>query len=68
MDSLQKGRTILRYGLPSERRNKLKIWTIFENEEQVNTMNPPWTKGKQVDNMDPPEKWGVVMRLTSMMG
>ena len=37
-------------------------------EEQFETMNPPWTEGEQVDNMDPPEKWGVMMRLTSMMG
>ena len=26
-------------------RNKLKIWTLLEKEEQVEDMNPPWRKG-----------------------
>ena len=30
-------------------------------------MNPSQKKGEQVDNMDPPNKVGVIMRLTSMM-
>ena len=54
MDFLQ-GRKIQICGLSSERRNKSKIWTILEKEEQVKTM-------------DPPGKWGVMMRLKSMMG
>ena len=67
MDFLKKGITSQRYGLSSERKNKLKIWTILEKEEQVDTMNPPQTKGEQFHNMNPPEKWRVMMRLTSMM-
>ena len=68
MEFLQKGRTSQRCGLSSERRNKSKIWTILEKEEQVETMNPPQKKEEKVDNMDPPKKWGVMMRLSSMMG
>ena len=30
-------------------------------------MNPSREKGDRVDNMDPHRKWGVIMRLTSMM-
>ena len=45
----------------------MKIWTFFENEDQVEDMNPPWTKGVQVNNIKIPRKWGVMMRLTSMM-
>ena len=30
-------------------------------------MNPPWTKGEQVDYMKLPMKGGVMMRLASMM-
>ena len=57
----------------------MKIWTFFENEEQVEVMDSPQKgktgrrhepssdKGEQVDNMDPPSKGGVVMRLISMM-
>ena len=29
-------------------------------------MNPPWTKGEEVNYMDPPEKGGVMIRLSSM--
>ena len=45
----------------------MKIWTFFEKEDQVKDMNPPWTKGEQVDNMKLPKKGGVMMRLTLMM-
>ena len=61
-------------------RQMMKEWTFFEKEEQVKdmespqkrknrskTLNPSQTKGEQVDNMDPPRKGGVMMRLTSMM-
>ena len=64
IDSLRKGRTGQRYGLSSERRNKSKIWTLLGKEEQVVDMNPPWTKGDQVDNMDPPRKGRVMIILT----
>ena len=66
MDSPRKGRTSRRYGLSSERRNKSKIWTLLEKEEQVEDMNPPRTKGDWVDDMDPPWKGGVMMRLSLM--
>ena len=46
----------------------MKIWTLLGKEEKVEDMNPPWTKGVQVDNMDPLKKWEVMMRLTSMVG
>ena len=45
----------------------MKIWTFFKKEDQVEDMNPPQTKGEQVDNMKLPRKGGVMMRLTSMM-
>ena len=45
-----------------------KIWTLLSQEEQVEDMNPPRTKGEKVDSMDPPKKGGVMMRLASMMG
>ena len=45
----------------------MKIWTFFEKEYQVEDMNPPQTKGEQVDNMKIPKKGGVMMRLTLMM-
>ena len=45
----------------------MKIWTFFEKEDQVEDMNPPRTKGEQVDNMKLPRKGGLMMRLTSMM-
>ena len=48
-------------------RNKLKIWTFLRKEYQVEDMNPPRTKGEQVDNIKLPKKGGVMMRLTSMM-
>ena len=66
--SLRKGRTSRRYGPSSKSRNKSKIWTLLGKEEQVEDMKPPRTKGEKVDNMDPPGKWGVMMRLTSIMG
>ena len=47
---------------------KMKKWTFFENEDQVEDMNPPRTKGEKVDNMDPPRKGKLVIRLASMMG
>ena len=46
----------------------MKLWTLLEKDEQVEDMKVPCTKGKKVDNMDPPWKGGVMMRLTSMMG
>ena len=45
----------------------MKKWTFFEKEDQVEDMNPPRTKGEQVDNMKLPRKGGLMMRLTSMM-
>ena len=45
----------------------MKEWTFFEKEDQVEDMNPPQEKGQQVDNMKIPRKWGVMMRMTSMM-
>ena len=45
----------------------MKIWNFFEKEDKVEDMNPPQTKGEQVDNMELPKKGGVMMRLTSMM-
>ena len=45
----------------------MKIWTFFEKEDQVEDMNPPWTKGEHVDNIKISKKGGVMMRLTSMM-
>ena len=47
-------------------RNKMKLWNILGKEEQVEDMNPPRTKGEQVDNIKLPRKEGVIMRLTSM--
>ena len=41
----------------------MKIWTILEKEEQVREMNPPRTKGEQVDDMKLPRKGEVMMRL-----
>ena len=38
-----------------------------EKEDQIEDMNPPWTKGEQVDNMKLPRKGRVMMRLTSIM-
>ena len=46
----------------------LKIWTLLEKEEQVKVMNPPQTKGEQVDDMDPPWKGEVMIRLSLIMG
>ena len=45
----------------------MKIWTLFEKEDQVEDMNNPQTKGEWVDNREIPRKGGVIMRLTSMM-
>ena len=45
----------------------MKIWTFFKKEDHVKDMNPPWTKGEQVDNMELPRKGVLIMRLTSMM-
>ena len=56
MESLQKG------GINSN------IWTSLKKEEHVKYMSPPRTKWEHVDNMDPPKKWGVMMRLISMTG
>ena len=56
----------------------MKIWTLFGKEEQVEDMDspqkgrigrrydPPQTKGEHVDDVDPPKKWGVMIRLSSM--
>ena len=41
MDPSQKGETGRRYGLSSERKNKLKIWTFFGKKEQVEDMDSP---------------------------
>ena len=45
----------------------MKEWTFFVKEDQIEDMNPPQTKGEQVDDMKLPRKGGVMMRLTSMM-
>ena len=46
----------------------MKIWTLIGKKEQVKDMSPPQTKGKQVDDMDPPWKEEVMIRLSLMMG
>ena len=28
--------------------------------------DPPQTKGEHVDDVDPPKKWGVMIRISSM--
>ena len=45
----------------------MKIWTFLEKEDQVEDMNPPRTKGEQIDDMKIPMKEGIMMRLRSMM-
>ena len=45
-------------------RNKSKIWNLLRKEEQVEYVNPPRTKGEKVDDMDPPKKWGVMIRMS----
>ena len=66
IDSLRKGRTSQIYGLSSKMRKKSNIWTLLRKEEQVEDMNPPRMMREQVDNTDPPWKWGVMMRLSLM--
>ena len=45
-----------------------KIWTLLEEEEQIEDMNPPWTKGEQVYDMDHPWKGGMMMSMSLMIG
>ena len=47
--------------------NKSKIWTLLGKEEQVEDMNPPWTKGEQVDDIDPSSQVGTTMMIHTFL-